>query len=327
MSKNISIDYNWLTSINKNNFDEKAIELFKFQYKNIPIYQEYCNHLHIIPNNILSITDIPFLPISFFKSHKIFNSSQKEQLLFESSGTTGMITSKHYIAHPEYYEYAFLKGFNQFYGNPKDYIIIGLLPSYLEREHSSLVYMVQHLIQESNHELNGFYLDEWEILEKILKQNHKRKVFLIGVTFALLDFAEAYPNDFEHHIILETGGMKGRKEEWTRMQVHDFLCQQWKLKEVHSEYGMSEMLSQAYSRGNGIFETSETLKILLRDENDPLYTFEKGSGCINIIDLANIDSCAFLATEDIGKVAEDGKFEVMGRRDSAALRGCSLMVV
>ncbi|HRP88544.1 MAG TPA: acyl transferase [Edaphocola sp.] len=327
MSENISIASDWLPSIHSDNFNEKALQLFQFQYWNIPVYQQYCNYIHKHPQTIKSITQIPFLPISFFKSHKVFNASLPEKLIFESSGTTGMTPSRHYIAHPEYYEYAFLKGFKQFYGDPKDYIFLGLLPSYLERQHSSLVYMVQHLMNESNHSLNGFYLDDWNQLSEILQKKTDRKIFFIGVTFALLDFAEAFPMNLKDVIVMETGGMKGRKEEWTRMQVHDFLKRQWNLKSVHSEFGMSEMLSQAYSKGNGIFKTSSTLKVLLRDENDPLCTFEKGSGCINVIDLANIDSCAFIATEDIGKVSEDNTFEVLGRRDSAALRGCSLMVV
>ncbi len=327
MTDNIYPNIPWLNAINPNNFEQKALELFRHQYHNVDIYQKYCDCLSIKPNEISKITDIPFLPISFFKSHKILARGQKEALLFESSGTTGIIPSRHYIARPTIYENAFRHGFEQFYGKPEDYIILGLLPSYLERQHSSLVYMVQDLINASGNVNSGFYLNEWEQLSQILKSEHKQKIFLIGVTFGLLDFAEVYPMDLSKHIIMETGGMKGRREEWTRMEVHDFLKNQWQLNNIHSEYGMSEMLSQAYSKGNGIFECSNTMRIFLRDENDPLDTYAAGSGCINIVDLANIDSCAFIATEDVGKVHSNGSFEILGRRDAAALRGCSLMVV
>lgn len=327
MLDHLSSNIEWLKSINTANFEQRALELFRHQYKNTAIYREYCNHIHRTPERVHTLTDIPFLPISFFKSHEILAQNQAAQLLFESSGTTGMIPSRHFIAHPEYYEAAFRKGFREHYGAPEDYIILGLLPSYLERKHSSLVYMVQDLIQTSNHPSGGFYLNEWEQIAGILQEARDRKIFLIGVTFALLDFAEAYPMDLSAHIVMETGGMKGRREEWTRMEVHQYLAQQWKLEKVHSEYGMSEMLSQAYSKGDGIFKCTESMRVLLRDESDPLETYTAGSGCVNVIDLANIDSCAFIATEDIGKVAAEGSFEILGRRDTAALRGCSLMVV
>lgn len=327
MLDNLSSNIEWLKSINAANFEQRALELFRHQYKNTILYRDYCNHLNRKPENVHSTAEIPFLPISFFKSHKVLAQNRSEQLLFESSGTTGMIPSRHYIAQPEYYETSFRKGFHDFYGAPEDYIILGLLPSYLERKHSSLVYMVQDLIQSSAHPLGGFYLNEWEQIATILQQAQDRKIFLIGVTFALLDFAEAFPMDLSRHIVMETGGMKGRREEWTRMEVHAYLGRQWNLEAVHSEYGMSEMLSQAYSKGKGIFHCTDTMKILLRDENDPLENYFTGSGCVNVIDLANIDSCAFIATEDIGKLAADGSFEILGRRDTAALRGCSLMVI
>ena len=327
MSDHLSSNIEWLQSINTANFEQRALELFRYQYQNTKIYREYCTHIHRTPEQVNKLTDIPFLPISFFKSHEVLAQNEVAQVLFESSGTTGMIPSRHFIAHPEYYETAFRKGFQEHYGCPGDYIILGLLPSYLERKHSSLVYMVQDLIRSSDHALGGFYLNEWEEIAKILQQPQDRKIFLIGVTFALLDFAEAYPMDLSPHIVMETGGMKGRREEWTRMEVHQYLAKQWNLSAVHSEYGMSEMLSQAYSKGSGIFKCTESMRILLRDESDPLETYTAGSGCVNVIDLANIDSCAFIATEDIGKVAADGSFEILGRRDTAALRGCSLMVV
>ncbi|OJV54749.1 MAG: acyl transferase [Bacteroidetes bacterium 43-16] len=327
MLDHLSSNIAWLKSINAANFEQRALELFRHQYKNTILYRDYCNHLNRKPENVHTIAEIPFLPISFFKSHKVLAQGRSGQLLFESSGTTGMTPSRHYIAQPGYYETAFRKGFHDFYGAPEDYIILGLLPSYLERKHSSLVYMVQDLIQSSAHPLGGFYLNEWEQIAAILQQAQDRKIFLIGVTFALLDFAETFPMDLSRHIVMETGGMKGRREEWTRMEVHAYLGRQWNLDAVHSEYGMSEMLSQAYSKGKGVFHCTATMKILLRDENDPLENYFTGSGCVNVIDLANIDSCAFIATEDIGKVAADGSFEILGRRDTAALRGCSLMVI
>lgn len=320
-------DLHWLETIDPQNFEERALSLFQIQYAHNPVYRAYTDAIHVQPSMVHSLTDIPFLPISFFKSHQVRTGDVEASLHFESSGTTGMVPSRHYIAHPEYYEYAYRSAFAHFYGNIEDYIIIGLLPSYLERQHSSLVYMVNDLVQRSGHEASGFYLNEFEQLAGVLQQHTDRKILLIGVTFALLDFAEAYPMDLSHVLIMETGGMKGRKEEWTRMQVHDYLRQQWQLPGVHSEYGMSELLSQAYAPSKGLFSCDRTMKVLLRDESDPLTTYHYGSGCLNVIDLANIDSCAFIATEDIAKIHSDDTFEVLGRRDHAALRGCSLMVI
>lgn len=327
MSNTNSFTVDWLLDINTSNFDQKAIQLFHHQYESVPLYREYCQLIGRHPSHVNALEKIPFLPISFFKTHSILATGKASVLHFESSGTTGMQTSKHFVARPELYENAFLQGFNKFYGNPEEYVILGLLPSYLERSHSSLVYMVNDLIEKTKDSRSGFYLNEWEALAENLSQIKDKKVFLIGVTFGLLDFADAYEIDLSHCIVMETGGMKGRREEWTRNQVHDFLKERWNLKTVHSEYGMSEMLSQAYSKGDGVFECSQTMKVLLREENDPLSTFHLGSGLINVIDLANIDSCAFIASEDIGKIRENNLFEVLGRRDAAALRGCSLMVV
>lgn len=320
-------DLHWLETIDPQNFEARALSLFQIQYAHNPVYRAYTDAIHVQPSMVRSLTDIPFLPISFFKSHEVRTGNLEASLHFESSGTTGMVPSRHYIAHPEYYEYAYRSAFAHFYGNIEDYIIIGLLPSYLERQHSSLVYMVNDLVQRSGHEASGFYLNEFEQLAGVLQQHTDRKILLIGVTFALLDFAEAYPMDLSHVLVMETGGMKGRKEEWTRMEVHDYLQQQWQLPGVHSEYGMSELLSQAYAPSKGLFSCDRTMKVLLRDESDPLTTYHYGSGCLNVIDLANIDSCAFIATEDIAKIYSDDTFEVLGRRDHAALRGCSLMVI
>lgn len=324
----IGIDFP--TGINGANFEETALRVFRYQYDNNEIYRSYTDALGYMPGNIKYLNEIPFLPISFFKSHKVVAGNVPDSaLIFESSKTTGDTSSKHYVADAGLYESALLNGFEAFYGSPSDYTIIGLLPSYLERKNASLVYMARVLMDKSGQPDCGFYLDEWDKLyETIIRaeENH-RPVLLIGVTFALLDFATAYPMQLKHTIVMETGGMKGRKEEWTREQVHSYLKSQWGLKEVHSEYGMTELLSQAYAKRDGIFEATNTMKVLVRDINDPLEVTTNGVGCLNIIDLANIHSCSFIATEDIGKVHADGRFEVLGRMDHAALRGCSLMAV
>ncbi len=313
-----------------NSFSKIALETFRYQHAHNSIYRQYCDALRINADAVQSIAQIPFLPISFFKSHEVKTGNwQGSELLFESSGTTGEITSKHFVRNAALYENALLHGFVQYYGNPSQYTIYALLPSYLERKNASLVYMAKTLIQNSGHEGNGFYINEWEALYEKLQQalQQKQKVILLGVTFALLDFAEAYPAAWDGLIVMETGGMKGRREEWTRAEVHNFLKGQWQLNSIHSEYGMTELLSQAYSSGEGIYHCTDTMKVLVRDMNDPLTVTETGSGCINIIDLANVDSCAFIATEDLGIVADDGSFEILGRMDHSALRGCSLMAV
>jgi hypothetical protein len=249
--------------------------------------------------------------------------------IFDSSGTTGMIPSKHYVHDVALYNSAALTGFKQFYGNPKDWVILALLPSYLERASSSLVHMVHMLMTESAQVQQGFYLNEFNLLQQQLQQLKAtgKKVLLIGVTFALLDFAAAYPMDLEGVVVMETGGMKGRKEEWTRGQVHQYLQQQWNLASIHAEYGMTELLSQAYAQAEGLFSPIDTMRVFIRDVQDPLDTQLVGTGALNIIDLANVHSCAFIATEDMGKVHTDKRFEVMGRMDFAALRGCSLMAI
>ncbi len=309
-------------------FETMALHVFQYQYQNNELYQQYCNALHTNINAVNRITDIPFLPISFFKSHTVKTGSwHADALMFESSATTGSITSKHHVRDAALYETALLHGFRQYYGAPDQYTIVALLPSYLERSNASLVYMAKVLMQHSAHADNGFYINEWQALhDKLLAlASQNQKVILLGVTFALLDFAEAYPANLGQTIVMETGGMKGRREEWTRAQVHDFLKDRWQLANIHSEYGMTELLSQGYSKGEGIYECTDTMRVFIRDINDPLEVTTKGSGCINIIDLANIDSCSFIATEDIGNVFADGRFEILGRMDHSALRGCSLM--
>ncbi len=321
-------------SADKDNFVSLALDIFAFQYRHNEVYRKYCDTLKISTGNIQSITQIPFLPISFFKTHCITSTTFEPKAVFESSGTTQTINSKHFIKDLALYEKSFTATFHQFYGNIKDWCIIALLPSYMERKNSSLVRMADTLIKQSGHPHSGFYLNEFEILNSTLQQleNKKQKTLLLGVTFALLDFAEQHPMPLQYTTIMETGGMKGRREEMTRQQVHAILCAAFKQKTIHSEYGMTELLSQAYSKGNGIFNTPPWMKVLIREEDDPFAVHEAGDkiagGAINIIDLANIYSCSFIAAEDAGKLlSNDGSFEVLGRLDNTDVRGCSLMVV
>lgn len=316
--------------INAESFENIALSMFFYQYDNNTIYHDFVDALKIKPGTVESIAGIPFLPISFFKTHKVVTGKNKaEEMVFESSGTTGENTSRHYVVDSALYEASLLNGFKQFYGAPEDYVILALLPSYLERGNSSLVHMCKVLIEKGEYKESGFYLNELPRLHHIISQleQKRQKTILLGVTYALLDFAAVYPMTLKHTIVIETGGMKGRREEMTRAEVHDFLKRQWQLKQVHSEYGMTELLSQAYSKTSGVFTTASTMKVLIRDINDPLDVKASGVGGMNIIDLANKYSCAFIATEDIGNLSNDGSFEVMGRMDNVVLRGCSLMVV
>jgi len=313
-------------------FGMAALELFRYQYDNNELYREYCNILRVDIGTVNSVSQIPFLPISFFKTHSVVTAPARAAdaaLIFESSGTTGEATSRHYVANKAIYETSLLQGFEEFYGPPAEYAILALLPSYLERKNASLVYMAKTLMEASGHAANDFYIDEWSQLQQTIQklETEGARTLLLGVTFALLDFAEAHPMALRNTIVMETGGMKGRKTEMTRNEVHDILKKQWQLPSVHSEYGMTELLSQAYSHGNGVFRSTGTMRVLVRDINDPLDVRAAGTGALNVIDLANIHSCAFIATEDIGTIAADGTFEVLGRLDHSALRGCSLMVV
>jgi phenylacetate-coenzyme A ligase PaaK-like adenylate-forming protein len=321
--------YSWLSEINTENFEQYALSVFRYQYEHCSVYHDFVTAIGRNPDTVQSLKAIPFLPISFFKTHTIVSGEFTPEVIFESSGTTSTQNSKHLVKDTGLYQESFLIAFEQFYGDPQDYVFLCLLPSYLERGNSSLVYMADELIRKSGRFESGFYLNEWEQLALILQQlkQKKQKVMLLGVTFALLDFAEQYPMDLSGITVMETGGMKGRREEWTREQVHYFLKEKWNLSQVHSEYGMTELLSQAYSKGDGVFNAASTTKVFVRDENDPFEIKTSGSGCLNIIDLANIHSCSFIATDDISKLAADGSFEVLGRLDNSALRGCSLMVV
>ena len=315
-------------STDKAHFEELAVDLFHFQYKHNPVYNQYVNSLPIVGRAVNSLAGIPFLPIQCFKTHTIKTTSFEPQLVFESSGTTQTINSRHYVKDASLYKRSFLTAFEQFYGPVADWCIIGLLPAYLERRHSSLVVMVDELIRQSGHAASGFYLYEHERLHGVLKQLEagRQKTILIGVTFALLDFAEKFPLPLKHTIIMETGGMKGRREEITRQEVHDILKAAFGLPAIHAEYGMTELLSQAYSAGEGILHCPPWMKVMVREEDDPFAVRDTGSGVLNVIDLANIYSCSFIATEDVGRVYEQGSFEVQGRMDNSDIRGCSLMV-
>jgi len=313
---------------NEKDFAIIALEVYQFQFENNLLYQDYCNAVGKAPQSVREITDIPFLPISFFKTHRVETTAFDPELVFNSSGTTGSVTSCHFVKDASLYMRSFTAGFRQFYGDIKEYCIIGLLPSYLERGNSSLVYMVDHLIKASGHPHSGFYLNEFEQLDYTLKklQSTKQKTILVGVTYALLDFSSCYQQNLQNTILMETGGMKGRGTEMTREELHDQLKKNFGVSEIHSEYGMTEMLSQAYGV-DGKMRYPPWLSILLRDETDPFSIYKGGSGVINIIDLANLYSSSFIATDDMGMISGDGSFEILGRIDNSDIRGCSLMVV
>jgi phenylacetate-coenzyme A ligase PaaK-like adenylate-forming protein len=310
-------------------FDQLALQAFQFQYAHCTIYQQYVNALNIDIAKITTLEKIPFLPIQFFKTHRVFCGNDAVQLQFKSSGTSSLTTSTHFVKNKSIYELSFNKGFTQFYGNAKDVCVLGLLPSYIENGDSSLVYMVDDLIKQSSHAASGIYLYDTNALQEVLLHNsfHQIPTLLIGVTYALLQFAEEYPMQLHDCIcMMETGGMKGRGKEMTRVEVHALLSTAFGLQHIHSEYGMTELLSQAYSKQDGIFYPSRSMQVHIRDVNDPLSNSTKGKGVLNIIDLANIDSCSFIATQDVGEVFADGSFVVNGRLDASDLRGCNMLV-
>jgi phenylacetate-coenzyme A ligase PaaK-like adenylate-forming protein len=314
---------------NSQEFDNLTMEAFNFQFENVSVYQSYCNHLGLDPAKVQIPQQIPFLPIGFFKNHRLIADGLSSQLIFTSSGTTGSTNSRHYIASREIYHASLLKCFQSFYGNPSQYCILALLPSYLEKKESSLVYMVQRLMKISGNKDNGFYLYNLEELSVKLKklEEQGQQTILIGVSFALLDLAEKYSLLLNHTTLIETGGMKGRRKELTRTELHNILRESFGLEKIHSEYGMTELLSQAYSSGYGIFSSPPWMKIVIRDIYDPFHYVESGnSGAINIIDLANIYSCSFIETQDIGKIGPGGMFEVSGRFDHSDTRGCNLLI-
>ena len=315
---------------NKYEFTEVALIVFKYQFKNNKVYRSFCDLLYIHPSNITTIEEIPFLPVQFFKNRKVISSLDEVQEIFTSSGTTGSATSKHLVTDINFYRESYLKGFAHFYGNIEEYAVLALLPNYLEREGSSLVFMVDDLIRKSKNLESGFYLDNIQELAKKLIELDKtgQKILLIGVSFALLDLIEMQQFNLKNTIIMETGGMKGRRKELIREELHTILQNGFGVTEIHSEYGMTELLSQGYSRGNGIFETPPWMKILTRDTEDALSINASGkNGGVNVIDLANYNSCSFIATQDLGKVYENETFEVLGRFDNSDIRGCNLMVL
>lgn len=311
-------------------FTEIAIEVFHHQYENNIIYKQFVDLLGVETSKITCLKEIPFMPIDFFKNHEIISQGLVEEKIFKSSSTTGIGRSNHLVADLAIYNESFIRGFKKFYGDPAEICLIAILPSYVEQGDSSLIYMIDHLIALSNCELSGYYLnknaDVLNCLMALKKQN--KRTILWGVTYALLDFIEMGKIEFESLIVLETGGMKGRRMELVREELHEKLCSGFGVGSIHSEYGMTELLSQAYSAGEGKFRCSDTMKILIRDVNDPK-SFMKPirTGGINVVDLANINSCSFIATQDLGKLHNDGSFEVVGRFDNSELRGCNLMVV
>ena len=311
-------------------FQKTALKVFRFQYENNPVYQQFCDLLQRTPREVDHLHDIPFLPIEFFKSKTVLSSNAPIQTTFSSSGTTGILTSKHLVTDLSVYEASFRKAFSHFYGNIEDYAVLALLPSYLEREGSSLIYMVEDFIEASNHPDSGFYLHDYDALAKKLIDLDKsgQNVLLIGVTYALLDLIERHSFKLNNTIIMETGGMKGKRKELIREELHQLLTNGFGVSKIHSEYGMTELLSQAYSLGDGRFECPPWMDILVRDTEDALTYVSTGkTGGLNIIDLANINSCAFIATQDLGKKYADHSFEVLGRFDHSDIRGCNLLVV
>lgn len=318
-------------------FEKLALKVFRFQHEKNVVYREFCDLLKIEVSKIKALHQIPFLPIQFFKSHRVVSNQNEIQETFTSSGTSGVITSKHVVTDITFYEESYRQAFAQFYGSIENYVVLALLPSYLDREGSSLIYMVKDLIEKSNRIESGFYLNNYNELILKLQQlkNDGHNVILIGVTYALLDVIEyaetiLYPlNKLGGSlIIMETGGMKGKRKELIREELHQILCTGFGVSSIHSEYGMTELLSQAYSLGEGIFECPNWMHILIRDTEDALRYIENGkTGGINVIDLANINSCSFIATQDLGKKHNNGSFKVLGRFDNSDIRGCNLMVL
>ena len=323
------IDINEIFNIRtESDFKSLVLRVFAFQFENNPVYRSFCDLLYTHPSDVRHIKDIPFLPIQFFKSHSVLTSPQTVQKTFSSSGTTGNTTSKHHVSDILVYENSFRKGFKHFYGEIDDYVILALLPSYLERKGSSLIYMVDDMINKSSHPESGFYLNNLSELSQTLNRLDSKgeKVLLIGVSFALLDLIESHQFNLKNTVVMETGGMKGKRKEIIREELHSILGKGFGVKKIHSEYGMTELLSQAYSSGSGIFKCPPWMKILIRNTEDALTLEAYGkTGGINVIDLANINSCSFIATQDLGKTFTDNTFEILGRFDHSDIRGCNLM--
>lgn len=322
---------NDILTVDKHNFNELALEIFHLQVKTNPVYSKFVQELGINSGSISQISQIPYLPISFFKTQKVVSNHHQlgqAEICFESSSTTGQGTAKHWLFDSQHYLNVASKNFESQYGDLKNYCILALLPGYLDRKNSSLVYMVKHFIERSKFAESDFYLDDFEGLHSQLISKQKKKVptLLFGVSFALLDFAEKYPVHFPDLIVMDTGGMKGRRKEIIRAELQDILKAGFGVPSIHSEYGMTELLSQAYAKADGRFRAPPWMRISIRETSDPFQEMGVGrTGGINIIDLANIDSCSFIASSDLGKLHEDGSFEVLGRFDHSDIRGCNLM--
>ena len=314
--------------VDDSSFDELALDIFYYQYFNNPIYRRFVDYLGKDVSRIERIEDIPFLPIDFFKKHRLISTEADDFELFESSGTTGSISSKHWVSDTNFYNGLSVKLFEEQYGDLNDFVVLALLPSYLERSTSSLVFMMKNFIEKSNDPRSGFYLDNVDELILQLKELRKtdKKVLLVGVTFALLDLAEKVNLDLSHVVVMETGGMKGRRKEMIREEIHQLLKSSFNVSNIHSEYGMTELLSQSYSLGQGVFVPAKSMKVLIREPQDPFNLNYKRAGGVNVVDLANVDSCSFIATQDIGLTVTNG-FEILGRMDNSDIRGCNLMVV
>jgi len=314
---------------NSGQFERLALEVFRLQAKHCLVYRDFISNLKINPDNIAKLEEVPYLPIEFFKSHHVISSEATPGIIFTSSGTTGTLQSRHPVTDLNLYEKSYSLAFEQFYGDIRNYAVLALLPSYQERDGSSLIYMVDDLIRKSGHDQSGYFLYNHADLADTLKDLKKQHThtLLIGVTYALLDFAESHTIEFPELIVMETGGMKGKRREMIRLELHEALCQGFGVPAVHSEYGMTELLSQAYSKGGGLFHCPNWMKVLIRDTNDPLELLQEGkAGGINVIDLANVNSCSFIATQDLGKLHSDGSVEVLGRFDNSDIRGCNLLV-
>ncbi|HLG02624.1 MAG TPA: acyl transferase [Bacteroidia bacterium] len=316
-------------SVNAVSFEALALKIFRYQFENIPVYAAFAKGLGKTPDTVTTLVEIPFLPVEIFKTHKVYAAAKEPEIIFASSGTSGSETSAHHVADLELYRESFLRAFRFFYGDPGEWSILALLPSYLEREGSSLVYMMDDLVKKSGNADSGFYLNNYAELSEKLKRpdGEGKKIWLLGVTYALLDLAEKFPQPLTNAVVLETGGMKGKRKEMVREEVHEKLKKAFGVASIHSEYGMTELFSQAYSKGSGIFQSPPWMRVFIREINDPVSFAETGkTGGINIIDLANLYSCSFIATSDLGKLHEDGAFEVLGRFDNSEVRGCNLMV-
>ena len=311
-------------------FNRLALDIYAYQFENNPVYRSFCEGLKGLDYSPTNQADIPHLPISFFKSHRVVSGNRPVERIFESSGTGDSLRSKHYILSEAVYRRSFMEGFTRVYGKASDYVIMALLPSYLERENASLVYMADALIQASGHPKSGFYLDDLSTLATHLHKlnTEGKQILLFGVSFALLDLAERYPMPLPHTTVIETGGMKGRRREWIRQELHDYLTERFPDVRIHSEYGMTELLSQAYALDKGKFYTPPWMQVRIREIEDPLSRATIGkTGGVNISDLANLYSCSFIATDDLGRKYEDGSFEILGRFDHSDIRGCNLMVL